>query len=57
MISCESYQSIKDEEEIEEEQERGSLYNQLLADYDPEMCDYNSYKRWCRNEAQRRMKE
>lgn len=57
MISCENYQSIKNEEELEEEQERGNLYNQLLADYDPDMCDYNSYKRWCRNEAQRRIKE
>ena len=57
MIGLRSYQDIKTPEELEEEMEEESLYESLLAEYDPDEGDYKAYKNWCRRRAREIMKQ
>ena len=56
-IGLKDYQSIKTPEELEEEMEEENLYESLLSEYDPDECDYKSYKNWCRRRAREIMKQ
>ena len=51
MICCSSYQDIKSPDELEEENRYESILSSLLAEYDPEECDYKAYQNWCRKRA------
>ena len=51
MICCNSYQDIKSPDELEEENRYESILSRLLAEYDPDECDYKAYQNWCRKRA------
>lgn len=51
MYSADSYQSIKDPDELEEESRYESILQGLLEEYDPEEGDFRAYQSWCRKRA------
>jgi hypothetical protein len=51
MRSADSYQSIKDPDELEEESRYDSIYESLLNEFDPEEGDFKAYQNWCRKRA------
>lgn len=51
MYSADSYQSIKDPDELEEERCYESILQSLLEEYDPEEGDFKAYQSWCRKRA------
>ena len=51
MISADSYQSIKDPDELEEESRYESILQGLLEEYDPDEGSYKAYESWCRKRA------
>ena len=51
MRSADSYQSIKDPDELEEERCAESIYESLLSEFDYEEGDFKSYQSWCRKRA------
>jgi hypothetical protein len=51
MYSVNSYQDIKDPDELEEERRYESILQGLLEEYDPDEGDYKSYQNWCRKRA------
>ena len=57
MYSAESYQSIKDPSDLEDEQRYNSILNSLLEEFDPECGNYASFRQGCIRQARRIMKE
>lgn len=51
MRSADSYQSIKDPDELEEESRYESILQSLIEEYDPDEGDFKSYQNWCRKRA------
>ena len=57
MRSVDSYQSIKDPDELEEENRYDSIYESLLNEFDPDEGDFKAYQNWCRKRARELAKE
>lgn len=57
MYSADSYQSIKDPSDLEDEQRYNAILNSLLEEFDPECGSYASFKQGCIRQARRIMKE
>ena len=57
MRSADSYQSIKDPSDLEDEQIYNSILNSLLEEFDPECGNYATFRRGCIRQAHRIMKE
>lgn len=57
MRSADSYQSIKDPSDLEDEQRYNSILNGLLEEFDPECGNYATFKQGCIRQARRIMKE
>ena len=57
MRSADSYQSIKDPSDLEDEQRYNSILNSLLEEFDPECGSYASFRQGCIRQARRIMKE
>ncbi len=51
MRSADSYQSIKDPDELEEERRYESILQSLIEEYDPDEGDFRAYQSWCRKRA------
>ena len=51
MRSADSYQSIKDPDELEEESRYESILQSLIEEYDPDEGDFKAYQSWCRKRA------
>lgn len=57
MYSADSYQSIKDPSDLEDEQRYNAILNSLLEEFDPECGNYATFKQGCIRQARRIMKE
>lgn len=57
MYSADSYQSIKDPSDLEDEQRYNAILSSLLEEFDPECGSYATFKQGCIRQARRIMKE
>lgn len=57
MRSADSYQSIKDPDELEEERCYESILQSLIEEYDPDEGDFRAYQSWCRKRARELARE
>ena len=57
MRSADSYQSIKDPDELEEESRYESILQSLIEEYDPDEGDFRAYQNWCRKRARELVSE